>query len=221
VDVVEKKAAAVAPTPQAKTPAPKAFVKAPPKAAPKVVTGDMPVKEPIAEPAPDDSKEALTQAQDDSLQKQGEEQTPENVDVPTAEEVAPPAPEPTPAPLAPVAEAPKTDGTDSSGSPNGVQSDTVLTPFGTNRPITYPMMARMRKLEGTALAHYTVDAQGNVTNVEIVQSSGSPSLDDQVVSTIKDWKFKPLGHEGVYERPVQFSLKGDAQAAPSRLRRGK
>jgi len=245
VSVLEKKAVPlpVQPKPEAikeiaKIPAPQVGKPAPPK---KIVTGDMPVKNDPESTEEESPKEALSQAQDDSLKKQEEALTPVPTEEPQPSEAS--ATETTESqepqqdiPLAPAVEPPQESfanqesqpggmGGDSAlpakaGSPGGVQSDAILTPYGTNRPITYPMMARMRKLEGTAVAHYTVDAQGNVTDVKIVKSSGASSLDDQVVSTIKGWKFKPMGREGVYERPVQFSLKGAAQEAPSRLRRG-
>lgn len=105
------------------------------------------------------------------------------------------------------------------GTPSGIQSDTVLTPYGSNRAISYPTMARFKKLEGVTVVHYTVSAEGAVTDVQIVQSSGHAILDDQAVDTIKNWKFKPTGREGVYERPIRYSLKGDATEAPSKLRR--
>ena len=82
-------------------------------------------------------------------------------------------------------------------------------------------MARFRKLEGETIVNYAVSADGNVTDVTLVQSSGHSVLDDTVVETIKTWKFNPTGKDGLYERPVQFSLKGDALPSPSRLRRPK
>lgn len=105
------------------------------------------------------------------------------------------------------------------GTTPGVQSDSVLMPMATNKSFSYPMIARMRKLEGVAVVHYTVSASGVVTDIKVMQSSGHASLDNQAVDTIKNWKFKPTGKDGVYERPVRFSLVGDAKEAPSKLRR--
>lgn len=105
------------------------------------------------------------------------------------------------------------------GTATGIQSDTALVPFGTNRPITYPTIARFRKLEGVTVVHYKVSATGEVLDVQVFQSSGHASLDNQAIDTIKGWKFKPTGREGVYERPVRYQLTGDAKEAPSKLRR--
>lgn len=152
------------------------------------------------------------------------------IEPPEVAQDAPPQVIPTPAPSAPVAETQAPVGEVSSpaaaattseayGTPDGVQSDTVLTPYGSNRPISYPTMARFRKLEGVTLVHYTVSAEGAVTDVKVIESSGHAILDNQAVDTIKHWKFKPTGKEGVYERPIRYSLKGDAKEAPSQLRR--
>jgi protein TonB len=223
VDIVKTAPPAPAPAPA------KSVIQAPqkvePKApAPQVATGTMPVKEKMEEPAPEEQQQSPQEtAQDDSLKQQEAETAP----APEAEAEPAPAPAPVADATAPTpadasaANAPGTGDAPQAGVPEGtVQSDTVLVPFASNKPINYPMMARLRKLEGTALVHYSVDADGNVTDVNIVQSAGSPSLDDEVINTIKNWKFKPMGRSGTYERPVQFTLSGDAQSAPSRLRRG-
>lgn len=41
----------------------------------------------------------------------------------------------------------------------------------------YPRSAQMRKEEGTTRVRLSVDASGNITNVEIAQPSGSDALD--------------------------------------------
>ena len=214
-----------APVPPAPKPIPPVIK---PVAKPKAVAvppkGTLPVKDASEEAKP---QEDLKQAQDDSLQQQDEaakeEATPEPVPPAPAPEPAPQetaqAPEPTPAPPA-EATGSGAGGNPPAGSPEGVQSDTVLTPQPGNKPISYPMMARLRKIEGETVVHYSVNGEGAVTDAQIVQSSGSDVLDNQVVSTVKGWKFKPTGHEGTYERPVKFSLKGESQEALGRLRRG-
>lgn len=134
-------------------------------------------------------------------------------------ELAPPTQE-APAVADAPAEASGADTTNKAyGRPEGVQSDAVLTPVAGNKSISYPTMARFRKLEGETIVHYTVSGDGAVTEVKLVKSSGHDILDDSVIETVKGWKFKPTGQEGVYERPVKFSLKGDAVPAPSKLRR--
>ncbi len=74
-------------------------------------------------------------------------------------------------------------------------------------------------MEGTCIVHYTVSAEGSVIDIKVVQSAGYSALDAAAVSTIKYWKFKPTGREGVYERPVRFQLTGNPKEAPAKLRR--
>lgn len=105
------------------------------------------------------------------------------------------------------------------GSSQGVQSDKVLTPLPGNQPISYPTIARLRRVEGTTIIHYKVSPDGNVIDAKIAQSSGSGLLDNSALESIRSWKFKPTGVEGVYERPIRFKLAGEAQEAPGQLRR--
>lgn len=81
------------------------------------------------------------------------------------------------------------------------------------------MIARMRKLEGVTLVQYTISTTGEVSEAKLLKSSGHSTLDNQAVDVIKKWKFKPLKNEVTYEKEVIFRLKGEAQAAPSQLRR--
>lgn len=106
------------------------------------------------------------------------------------------------------------------GTPLGTQTE-ALVPFGTNKSHTYPYLARFRKYEGVTVVHYTVSPSGDVTDANVVTSSGHSVLDDEAVNTIKTWKFKPMHSEVVYEKYVRFQLKGDAREAPSLLRRTK
>lgn len=120
---------------------------------------------------------------------------------------------------APAAAAPTATATEQGyGTPVGNPSADLI-PYGSNRRHTYPYMARLRKIEGTTSVQYIVAPSGNVSEVKILQSSGSSMLDDEAVDTIKKWKFKPMNSEVTYEKEVVFRFKGDATPAPSKLRR--
>ena len=59
----------------------------------------------------------------------------------------------------------------------------------------YPASARRRGLEGFALAEFIIDENGNVTSVEIKQSS-DPVFDQPTIEAIRDWKFTPGEKDG-------------------------
>ena len=49
----------------------------------------------------------------------------------------------------------------------------------------YPDYAAQRNQQGTCLVRITVDRQGNVTDVQILESSGHRALDDETVRAIR------------------------------------
>ncbi len=55
----------------------------------------------------------------------------------------------------------------------------------------YPVNAKERGLEGEAKVAVDVDANGNVINVRIVNSSGHPELDEAAKQAARNWKFDP------------------------------
>ncbi len=212
----------VANTPKAEKPAQTLPVKESTEVPAQDMQGVVPVPTEIPEDVHKELMEEPEQAAQAEPEPQGEETLPDNPPevIPTPVVAA----EPPSAQELPAKQAVEGDGggnvtTDAYGTPTGIQSDTVLAPFGTNRPISYPTLARFRKLEGVTVVHYAVSAEGLVTDVKVVQSSGHAILDNQAVETIKDWKFKSTGKAGIYERPIRYSLRGDAKEAPSQLRR--
>lgn len=72
----------------------------------------------------------------------------------------------------------------------------------------YPYEARARKLTGSGVCVVTVDpGSGNVTNAEMVQSTGSPILDNSALSAFRRWRFKP-GALSKAKIPVTFTMTG-------------
>jgi protein TonB len=73
------------------------------------------------------------------------------------------------------------------------------------RELTYPPLARKRRIEGTVVAGFTIDARGEPHNIEIVESSGFSVLDKEVVKIIQRAAPYPYIPERV-EVPVSFRL---------------
>lgn len=76
----------------------------------------------------------------------------------------------------------------SSGESGGGNSLTLL-----QRVIPkYPVAAARRQQEGVTGVRIRVDASGRVSDVRIIRSSGSRSLDDAAVAAFRQWKFAPI-----------------------------
>lgn len=80
-----------------------------------------------------------------------------------------------------------------------------------NRPPRYPDIARQNRWEGTVLLKLTIDAQGRVTTVQVVTSSGFPVLDAEAATAVRIWRGEPATRDGVAIEseeylPVRFKL---------------
>lgn len=82
---------------------------------------------------------------------------------------------------------------------------TPQVPAGVSRPIItylrdplYPksaLNAKDRKIQGLEKAEITIDVEGNVTDVSVLESLG-PEFDQQTVAAAKQWKFLPATKDG-------------------------
>ena len=63
----------------------------------------------------------------------------------------------------------------------------------------YPREARRHSIEGVVVVELSIRADGSCSVKRILQSSGSPVLDEAVVGTVATWKYKPATEGG---RPV-------------------
>lgn len=84
-------------------------------------------------------------------------------------------------------------------------------PLASNPTPAYPVRALRAGVEGSVTARVQVDAQGRVSDVQIVQRSGDRNreLDRAVLETVRDWRFEPAMRDGravasVVNVPVDF-----------------
>ncbi len=84
-----------------------------------------------------------------------------------------------------------------------------------NENKAYPHAARRMKIEGTAVIRLRIERSGRLLSADLTESSGSPLLDDAVLSMVKrTGKFPPFpesvySESEVFSVPVRFSLKKD------------
>jgi len=94
---------------------------------------------------------------------------------------------------------PGTIGTSSSGT--GSPESLILSSVD---PV-YPPLARQKGLEGSVRLKARYDNQGVITQVDIVNSSGTKMLDESAKKALMGWKLK-AGSEGSFEKTFQFKL---------------
>jgi TonB family protein len=75
------------------------------------------------------------------------------------------------------------------------------------RPV-YPYEARRQRITGSGIALLTVaPVDGNVIDVRMAQSCGSPVLDNATLDAFRRWRFKPGTVEWV-QVPITYTLTG-------------
>ncbi|HEY1711200.1 MAG TPA: energy transducer TonB [Rhizomicrobium sp.] len=76
----------------------------------------------------------------------------------------------------------------------------VTTPISIGRPHScqqvYPEMSQRLNEEGTTTLAFTVDTEGNVSNVSVANSSGHDRLDQAAISCAQHWKYKAATSDG-------------------------
>ncbi|HVJ38263.1 MAG TPA: energy transducer TonB [Stenotrophomonas sp.] len=84
-------------------------------------------------------------------------------------------------------------------------------PLASNPVPAYPARALRSGVEGSVTARLQVDAQGRVSDAEIVGRSGDRDreLDRAVLNTVRGWRFEPAVHDGravatTVQLPVEF-----------------
>jgi len=67
----------------------------------------------------------------------------------------------------------------------------------------FPPMASLPGASGTGRFRLSFDAQGNVTNIQLIQSTGNRVFDEAAINTLRQWRCSP-GQGWVVTVPVTF-----------------
>lgn len=134
-----------------------------------------------------------------------ETRSPDPIAPPRIEPVrAEPTPQPVPTPA--LVEAPKP------APPLPVIQPRFNADYLDNPKPPYPSISRRMGEEGEVQLRVSVDAGGNVQQIEIHRGSGYPRLDQSALQTVRRWRFVPArqGNQPVSSWvivPIQFSLR--------------
>lgn len=104
------------------------------------------------------------------------------------------------------------------GAGTVIRDASELIPKAGNPSPPYPIEDRRRGREGSNSILANILADGSVGQVVLEKSSGSPFMDTAAIEAFKKWKFLP-GQAGWVRQPFSFTLTGQAQTVPARLRR--
>ena len=70
----------------------------------------------------------------------------------------------------------------------------------------YPYLARVHQVEGSGVFAIHITADGKVSAVDAVQSTGNAPLDNSVITAFRKWRFRPPGRATKVEVPVTFLM---------------
>ena len=87
------------------------------------------------------------------------------------------------------------------GSPKGA----IVYATYAAKPI-YPYIARARHIGGSGVFTVHITADGKVSSVGTLQSTGNRDLDDSAVTAFRKWRFRPPGQPTKVEMPITFSM---------------
>jgi TonB family protein len=97
--------------------------------------------------------------------------------------------------------------------PNWPTTAASATPRATPKPRlvyapapAFPPGASLPGLSGTGRFRLSFDAQGNVTNIQLIQSTGNRLFDESSIRTLRQWKCSP-GQGWVVTVPVTFRIR--------------
>ena len=98
------------------------------------------------------------------------------------------------------------------GSGAGGNGVLAPNPLAGNEPPDYPIEARRAREEGLVVVHAQVAADGSVSAVEVLTSSGHERLDAAALAAVAGWHFEPARRGGAavaqaVDVPIRFRLK--------------
>lgn len=96
------------------------------------------------------------------------------------------------------------------GAANGAGNSTA---GKTNRPLAlltpvhpdYPLAARRDNIEGAVVVRIWVDADGNVSNVQVLRATPPGYFESAAIAAVKQWHYAPAMRHG---RPVAAVVAG-------------
>lgn len=79
-------------------------------------------------------------------------------------------------------------------------------------PPSYPRRARQRNIQGYVIVHFTINKQGDVTQIKIVKSHPEGYFENSARDAISKWKFNPKIQNGkpveqLAEQKLEFRLR--------------
>jgi protein TonB len=128
-------------------------------------------------------------------------------DEPTEFTIQEPTPPPRPQQAPPPKPRPKVSQNKGTAYSGTVSYSAAGSNFISNPHPVYPYEARRAKQTGSGKFLITFDDNGNVTDVSVEQSTGSPILDQTTINTFHRWRCKP----GTFRRvrvPITYTLQG-------------
>lgn len=84
----------------------------------------------------------------------------------------------------------------------GTKSESRI--LSTAEPL-YPPLARQKGLEGKVKLRAYYNIEGIITQIEVLETSGTKMLDESAKKALASWKLKP-GEAGSFEKTFQFKL---------------
>jgi len=87
--------------------------------------------------------------------------------------------------------------------PRSAPSTLAIPRYNDNVKPVYPWRSRLQGEQGTVLLSARVSERGQVSDVRVVQSSGSEALDEAARTAVKRWTFHPARRDG---RPIEIDV---------------
>src|SRR5207302_4344074 len=70
----------------------------------------------------------------------------------------------------------------------------------------YPILAQVRHMQGTGVFQLHIRADGAVSSVDTIQSTGYFELDEVSIGAFSKWRFRPPGRLTKVKIPITFSV---------------
>lgn len=104
------------------------------------------------------------------------------------------------------------------GQPGELRTLEQLRQMPGNPKPQYEPHERLQGQQGNVIFKAFVTPNGELTQFQLLQSTGHRNLDSKTLKALKQWKFYP-GQQGWVELPFKWDLKGGPQEMPTLLRR--